>query len=99
MTHSTNQYNSIDLLKLLMAICVVAIHSGILNLEVYPEWIISSMLLRLGVPFFFVVSGFFLAGKLFKPERNTADGRQIVKDYCMKLFPPLILWGGGRYCP
>lgn len=94
MIQSKIEYNSIDILKFLLAICIVAIHAQILDLNVYSDWMISSMIFRLGVPFFFVVSGFFLAGKLYKCGNDKIEGRKTIIGYCKKLLPPLIIWGG-----
>lgn len=63
---SSKQYNSIDLMKLIMALVVVAIHTeplvrceNIVVLNLYKA--ISDV----AVPFFFIASGFWYLIKLF----------------------------------
>ena len=57
--------NIIDTLKLFFALCIVCIHTGILNGFSNPvNWYITHLVFRLGVPFFFVTSGMFLGRKL-----------------------------------
>lgn len=59
----TDNYNGIDLLKYIMALAVVTIHNGAINVNFqYPPTIV--FFIRSAVPFFFIVSGYFLARKL-----------------------------------
>ena len=60
------KYNSIDLLKLIMAVCVVAIHTKPLY-KCNNEAAIGIYNTIVGVanPFFFLASGFFVGKKYF----------------------------------
>lgn len=54
------EYNLIDLLKFLFAICVVGIHTNIAgNSKSTFQWYILNCVFRLAVPFFFCLFGFF----------------------------------------
>ena len=90
------EYPTIDLLKFVFSILIVAIHTSLLKVnESYSAWMVSSLFFRLGVPFFFVVSGFFLSDKLYSIQnRNLVECSQVTRKYCIKNLPPLILWGG-----
>ncbi|MCD8014683.1 MAG: acyltransferase [Lachnospiraceae bacterium] len=90
------EYTTVDLMKFIFAICVVAIHTSLLNVnDSFSAWLVSSLLLRSAVPFFFVISGFFLADKIFRFDRSEKDKiRLTTKNYCRKLLPPLMVWGG-----
>ena len=53
--------NSIDLVKLLMAVCVVAIHTEpLINCNNSFVQSICDSIVRCAVPFFFLASGFLL---------------------------------------
>ncbi len=88
-------YPTVDLLKFLFAIMIVAIHTNLLSVnESYPAWIISSLFFRTAVPFFFAVSGFFLSSKLYNAGRD--DHKKcisVTENYCSRLLIPLIFWG------
>ena len=55
---------SFDLLKFVLSIFVVAIHSSLLPNVVYP-WV------RLAVPLFFILTSYFFFGKVFKMDDKT----------------------------
>ena len=61
-------YNSIDLMKFVMALCVVTIHTYIVD-GMNPSFLrdILHSLIRNAVPFFFIPSSFFI----MKRERSS----------------------------
>ena len=86
----------IDIAKYIMAIAVVAIHIGVFQNRAYHpaiEWFI-----RLAVPFFFIVSGFFIARKLDEvPEEERRKillrrGLQLLRIYAVWIiiYVPLV---------
>lgn len=86
------QYNAIDLLKLFFSICVVGIHTGIMQNESSNiEWGILHAIFRLAVPFFFVCSGFFLGLKLYRAN-SREEGLIQIKKYVKRLIIPFIFW-------
>jgi len=93
-THAYNNnpsasYHGIDLLKFLMALCVIAIHTDSVCHAHYPlsiEWLI-----RLAVPFFFVTSGFLMARKL-DAAASIDDKRHILNRRAKHLLRLFGLW-------
>ena len=85
------EINAIDFCKFVLAFFVVAIHTDLLELVSEPiNWGIMHLMFRLAVPFFYVVSGYFLGRKLF----GVKDKKTIFKSYRKKQCIPLIVWGG-----
>ena len=86
------KYNSLDICKLLMAICVVAIHTHPLEHCTIP--IVNDMydsFVGMAVPFFFLSSGFLLAQKFdasFTSPKNIA----VVKKYLQKIIKMYLIW-------
>lgn len=86
------QYSAIDILKLFFSICVVGIHTLIMqNENSNLEWGILHGVFRLAVPFFFVCSGFFLGIKLYK-STTIGDGLKEIKKYIKRLAIPFVCW-------
>lgn len=82
---------TIDVLKFIFAICIVGIHTRVLiNTSEVVQWYVTHLLFRLGVPFFFCVSGYFLGYKLW----GGCDYKESFSNYRKRLLPPLIVWGG-----
>ena len=86
------KHNSLDICKLLMAFCVVAIHThplehcaiSIVN-DCYDSFV------RIAVPFFFLSSGFLLSQKFepsFSSPRNIATARK----YLLKIIKMYVVW-------
>lgn len=72
----------IDTLKFLFSLVVVWIHTGVGNLGGLTPW---------AVPFFFLVSGFFLFGKLFPKPEWEARNALIVK-WWKNILRLYLLW-------
>ncbi len=66
---SSKEYNALDILKLILAVLVMIIHSG-------TDKTLISPILRIAVPLFFIISSYFFFSKIrkldSKKERNTA---------------------------
>ncbi len=87
-------YATVDFMKFAFAICIVALHTKLIpnsNSEYIP-FIVVDLIFRPAVPFFFTVSGFFLAKKIFAVAKDKIG--EVTKKYCLRLLPMLILWGG-----
>ena len=78
------RYPNIDIAKLFMAFCVVAIHVAKLSNYIMPP--VLEYTVRLAVPFFLVVSGFFLYPKLF--DHNNKDRGRVLLKY-LKMY---VVW-------
>lgn len=90
---SKNNFNSIDLVKFVCAflICMVHIKFFVPDSFKYANFFnsaIQNYLCRLAVPFYFVVAGFLLYGKMNINELDL--GR--VKNYCLKILRMLGVW-------
>lgn len=85
--------SSIDLMKLFFAICIVAIHTGLLNqFSSATNWYIMHMIFRLAVPFFFITSGYFFGKKFLPVENNYNDRMKVCKKYIKKNTPSFLFW-------
>jgi len=77
------QYYVIDILKYIFCIGIVALHTGFLKcLGQYSYWI-EKGLIRIGVPFFFMASGFMLERKTLGEGIET---KQIYLGWSKRLF-------------
>ena len=81
-------YALIDIFKLFFAIGIVALHAKVFDITNTIIWLISHCIFKLGVIYFFCVSGFFLAKKL-STSTNIKDN---IKKYIKRLSIPLIFW-------
>lgn len=85
-------YNGIDVVKLLMALCVVAIH--LTPFAMFGEnvsFLFDKILTRAAVPFFFCSSGFFLKMKLDRTTSNTEFNLQVIK-FVKRILFMYIIW-------
>ena len=85
------QYNNIDLFKIIFAIIVVMIHTKpFMDVSVLANWYFSNTIANLAVPFFFVTSGFLLFRKLANCD---ADARgEGVKKYLIHIIRMYLIW-------
>ncbi|MFF2090570.1 serine racemase VanT catalytic subunit [Paenibacillus sp. NPDC058174] len=59
------RYGGMDIFKLAAAFLVITIHLGpLLSVDPYADFVLTGIIARLAVPFFFIASGFFLFGKM-----------------------------------
>lgn len=77
-------YSSIDIFKIIFAFGIVALHSGFL-LNYSFGYYVHTIFFRLGVPFFFLASGYFLA----KKENN--NFKKNCFDYIKSLLIPYLI--------
>ena len=83
--------NSMDLCKLFMAMCVVAIHTKPMqNCKSDSIFAIYELTVQLAVPFFFFSTGFLLASKF--EAQNTAGNIALVAAYLRKTVKMYLLW-------
>ncbi|MDQ6420978.1 acyltransferase [Paenibacillus sp. LHD-117] len=78
---ASRRYGGIDAVKLAAAFLVVAIHTGpLLTYGEYSEFLLTGILARLAVPFFFMASGYLFFRKLTGRPRK--DKRALRKYGC-----------------
>lgn len=70
---------AVDYLKLFFALGIVALHTGFL-LNFQSGFYVHAILFRLGVPFFFLTAGYYLAAK------NKDNDNKTIADYIKKLI-------------
>ena len=86
------KFNSLDICKLLMAFCVVAIHTRPLeNCTITIVNDIYESFVRMAVPFFFLSSGFLLAQK-FEPSFTSQNNIAKVRKYLLKIIKMYVVW-------
>lgn len=84
--------NTIDFLKLVMSIMVVGIHTHIEKYiqSVQGQFYFVSAILRLAVPFFFVVSGYYLGKKFW--NKDAIERKSVLRVYVKNLIVPFLFW-------
>lgn len=82
------EYALIDVARLFFCICIVFLHSGAYHMAP-GEWYVLHCLLRLAVPFFFVVSGYFWGRGL---HCGHADLRERLIHYINRLLYPYVVF-------
>lgn len=91
----TKQSNAIDIMKLFFAICIVGIHTNVLDhFSSRCNWYVTHLLFRLAVPFFFITSGFFFGRKFLQISGDKTERLNICHQYIHKNLPMFIFWGG-----
>ena len=84
-------YTGVDVFKFFFAICIVALHTHALDfLPHMANYMITKVVFRAAVPYFFVASGFFLGNKLLNAPKG--QYAQIICGYCRRLAKPLIFF-------
>ena len=83
-------YHSIDLMKFIMSLCVVTIHTYVMD-TLEPSWGTDLLhaLVRSAVPFFFMTSAYFVVGN-WSASREKQYGKRILWLY--------IVWSLINYC-
>lgn len=91
-------YTGIDYFRFLAALLVVAIHtSPLLSYSAMGDFVLTRILARVAVPFFFLTSGFFLfSGDSFQSDRWKAFVKKTAAVYMMAilLYLPLNIYNG-----
>ncbi|MCQ2519291.1 MAG: acyltransferase [Lachnospiraceae bacterium] len=91
-TEVVGNYVGLDLIKILMAVAVVAIHTlpHVTMIEAGKGHYIEG-LIRPAVGFFFLAAGFLLGKKLLKCEAYS-EKKKIILDYIKKIFILYVIW-------
>ncbi|MBR4026765.1 MAG: acyltransferase family protein [Lachnospiraceae bacterium] len=85
------KYNSIDVVKFIMAIAVIAIHTcPLVNCNNKNTLTIYNNIVNMAVPFFFLASGYLLSIKLSFPY-NLND-MLIIKNFLYKIIKMYLCW-------
>lgn len=88
---SKKAYAGIDIFKFFFAVCIVVLHTEALDFLPYTaNYMITKVLLRAAVPYFFIASGFFLGKKLIASSKEQYAG--IIRAYCLRMLKPLVFF-------
>ena len=86
---SKRPVSSIDIAKFFFSICIVVLHSDVYRgLPGLLPSLAEKLILRLAVPFFFIVSGYFLGVKL-----KSGNVEACIRQYVARLLPPFLVFG------
>lgn len=85
----SKSYDWVDVFKLIFAVLIFTLHIPSLGCTGEFTQIVAQYAGRLGVPFFFVASGFFLGKKL---SDKTLKVKVIAKSYLKRVGELLVLW-------
>lgn len=87
---------ALDLARVAAAVLVVCIHTSPLGSYTDAgDFFLCRVLARLAVPFFLMVTGYFLAQKGWRSTAKTAKRLCGLYALCVALYLPLNLYGGG----
>ena len=80
-------YIGIDVFKLICAVLIIYMHTYCFDGGVIGSWI-KNILASVGVPFFFIVSGYFFA----KGTENAVNPKAYVKKYLLRILKIYVAW-------
>ena len=84
------QYNGIDVIKFIMAVFVVVLHTHPLEgISELLNFLLSDVIGRAAVPFFFAVTGFLLEQKMTGARGQT---REVVCGYVRRILGLYVIW-------
>ena len=87
----SKQYNSLDLVKFLMAFAVVAVHTEpFINCTNNILIKVISPITSMAVPFYFLASGYLLAVKMRWPYANNTDNANRLLKQTKKLLKCIL---------
>lgn len=79
-------YENLDILKYVSSILIILFHINIYMKVVYKiDFIITDVITRLAVPFFYTIAGFLIA-------QNENKGPNYIKNYLIELFKTYLFW-------
>lgn len=83
-------YDILDLTKFVAAILVVGIHTSAFS-DINPLLykLIFETIGRLGVPMFFIISGYFLSKKI---QSNKLDSNEVIENYSWRILQLYLFW-------
>lgn len=88
-------YTGIDIFRLIAAILIISIHT--LSAHKMGGWILTRVVARVGVPFFFMTSGFFLVSKTGKTDgklKKFLKKTVIIYGISSMFYLPILIYNG-----
>lgn len=84
----SKQYDMVDFVKFVGSIMIFTMHGKAFGDNKYLLFIFE-LLTRWAVPFFFIISSYFLEKKIMEKQDDRAD---IIRHYCKRLFGLYMVW-------
>ena len=89
---TNERYNSVDLCKLIMAVCVVAIHTQpLVKCDSMTIVKVYEAIVNIANPFFFLSAGFLISRKAGAID-NSIKTEKVLKEYVKKIVSMYLLW-------
>lgn len=87
-------YHAIDIAKFVSALLVVCIHTfPFMDLSETMNFVVVSIVARVAVPFFFIVSAFFFYQKIdFHKDYRHVENTTVLKTYVWRLAKIYLIW-------
>ena len=83
------QYAAVDIAKYVSALLVVCIHTfPFIDINEMLNTYFIQTICRLAVPFFFMISGYFL----FRKIHNEEEDKDVLKKYLFRLLKIYLIW-------
>lgn len=85
---------AVDMLKLIFSLCIIGIHIQLFSdVSVTAYRLLTQALFRLGVPFYFITSGYYFTGKLNDRRQTDSYLLKLLKIYLVFEVLDIILTG------
>ena len=84
-------FKAVDLTKFFLAICIFLMHAGFYEL-IPGGALIKVLTARLGVPYFFVASGFFFGRAVYSGKLSPDSLRSLWDGYLRRLVQKLLVF-------
>lgn len=87
------EYGSIDYFRMIAAFLIVAIHTSPLSsINDTSDFLLTRVIARVAVPFFIMVTGYFVASKFFTKENNNISFHNFIKKTLLLYGVAIILY-------
>lgn len=85
--------SAIDFFKLFFSLCILTIHTNLFRiLPSFAEWIVTSVVLRMAVPYFFICSGYFYWKKVIKNYESDEWAESCALGYIKRNIRPFMFF-------
>lgn len=82
---ASSNATAVDTFKLFFSICIMALHTSLLKItSPFSEWMITSTVLRMGVPYFFICSGYFYWKKIINGPKTKEWVSKCARGYVLR---------------
>lgn len=90
MQNGNNQYGALDVFKFIAAILVITVHIGpLLQLSSQLDFVLTGIIARIAVPFFFMTTGFFALAPVIKGEKKLSS---LLKKYAFYYLIAILIY-------